>query len=571
MHRWVLITAAALLAAGCAGAPLQQTAIPEAAPLTATPRAVPATGQQVDALLYNLLVGEIAGQRQQYGTSAAHYIAAARQSRDLQLARRAAQIALYAQETELAIDAANLWAELDPDGSDPYQVLAALHLQRGDREAAREPLRRLLNSKEFTSSEDYLELSRLFGHGADHRPLLTMMREVLAERPDDTGALYAYIVIAIRMGELDDAARRSAHLVALEPDSARVALVHAQLLNVAGDTAGSARFLADFVARNPQPFETRLALARLLVDQNQVEQARDHFQVLHDQDPGHADVLFALSLVELQTGELEAAGVHLRDLAKLEPDSDRAAYYLARLDEQAGRFESALAGYRAVKSAQYQHEAVLRGARLAGKLGHLDSALAWLHQTDGTNREQQIGLIVLEVDLLLQGGRAEEAVEVATTAIGTFPDDVDLLFSLGMAYEKLDDIDAMERQMRRVLTLEPQNAHALNALGYTFADRGMRLDEAREMIFAAHQLEPDNPFILDSLGWVEFRFGRYEAAIGYLKRALEILPDPEIYAHLGEVLWMMGEVTEARQILEQGLQQTPGDDRILGIIRKFDP
>ena len=574
MHRRVLITAATLLAVGCSGIPVRQTAVPEVAPTAAAPAppTVPATGQQVDALLYNLLVGEIAGQRQQYRTSAAHYIAAARQSRDHRLARRAAQIALYAQETELAIAAAQLWAQFAPDEPDPHQVLAALYLQTGDREAAREPLRHLLNSRQFDSSEDYLALTRLFRHGTDHRPLLAMMQEVVDERPDDADALYAYIVIAIRMGELEDATRRSEHLVALQPDSARAALLHAQLLNVADETAGSIGFLEQFVARNPEPFEPRLALARLLVDQNRVDEALSHFQVLHEAQPEHVDVLFALALVELQTGMLEAAANHLEQLAALDPDNDRASYYLARVAEQAGRLDEAVAGYRAVTSAQYRHEAVLRGARLQGRQGQLDEALAWLHSSDtASSQEQQVALIVLEVDLLLQGGRPEQAVQVASTALGTFPNDIDLLFSLGMAHERLDDIEAMETRMRQVLALEPQNAHALNALGYTFADRGIRLDEAREMIVTAHQLEPDNPFILDSMGWVEFRLGRYESAIGYLKRALEILPDPEIYAHLGEVLWVMGEVAEARQVLEQGLQRTPDDDRILGVIRKFDP
>lgn len=571
MYRRVLITAAVLLAAGCSGTPVRQTSVPESAPVVATPQAVPAPGQDSDALLYNLLVGEIAGQRQQYATSAAHYIAAARQSRDLELARRAAQISLYAQEVDLAVEAASLWAELDPTGSDPYQVLAALHLQRGDRDAARESLRHLLQRKKFNSSDDYLALARFFRHGTDQRPLLEIMEELVEQRPDDPDALYAYIVIAIRMGELDSAARRSGHLITLEPDRGKVALLHAQLLNLSDRADEGIEYLAQFVAAHPDLFETRLALGRFLVDRNRVDEAAEHFRLLHSMDPEHTDVLFALALVEIQNGRLEAARQNLDALQRLEPDEDRAVYYLARVDEQAGHLERAIAGYRAVTSAQYLYEAVLRGARLEGRLGRLDSALALLHSLDTTSREQQINLIVLEVDLLLDADAARRAVEVASTALETFPDNIDLLFSLGMAYERVDDLTAMETAMRRVLALEPQNAHALNALGYTFADRNMRLDEAREMVARAHELEPDNPFILDSMGWVEFRFGRYDRAIHFLKRALEIMPDPEVYAHLGEVLWVMGEVAEARQILHQGLQEAPDDDRILGVIRKFSP
>lgn len=575
MRNLVALAATVLLVA-CAAQPTQrkiaESPVPSLQPVGESPSVAqpePDLSGTEDALLYNLLVGEISGQREQFQTSAAHYIAAARQSADARLAQRATQVALFAKQFEIAIEAANLWARLDPKATEADQVLTALYLQRGDRNAAREPLRRLLDHKGVRSSDDYLVLAEVFRQGTDHRPILEMMEEILLQRPDDGDALYAYVVIAIRMGELEKALERSTHLAGLQPKSVKATLLHAQVLLLTNRTADAVTFLTGVVTRLPDEFEPRLTLARLLVDRDDNEPAYRHFSYLNKLRPNDDDVLFALALLELRLKKYADSERHLQALRKLDSTPDRTVYYLGRLAEEQKNYAAALDWYGQIDSEPYGLDTVLRRAGIHGKLGELRKAIEVLHSLSGRTAEEQVTLITVEVDLLIEANESDKAIAVAMQALQTFPDNISLIFAIGMAYEKLGNLNLMEQHMRRVLSLEPENAHALNALGYTFADRGVRLDEAHALISRAVAIEPENPFILDSMGWIEYRLGRHRTAIDHLKKALAISSDPEIYAHLAEVLWNLGEIAEARRVVKQGLEQTPDNERILNVMRKL--
>ena len=521
-------------------------------------------------LLFSQLAGDVAAHRGAYAQAADYYTRAARGSGDAELAQQAAQAALLAGELDQAEQAARLWQQLAPETPGPYQVLAAVLLQKGDREGARAALHRLLSLGSFESSGDYLNLARLFSREGSQQNLLVMMDEILGTRPDDAAALFAYALLAVRLGEPEQALTRSERLVALRGDDLRSALLHVQILQLLDRGEVAADFLNDFAARNPADIEARIALGRLLIDQEEFERALRQFdQVLTDR-PGDEDTLLALAMINMQLDRTAQARRHLHALARTDEHRDRAHFYLGRLADQAGERDEAIRWYRKVAGGEHRLDAVLRQAELLADHGRLDESLSVLHGAAAEDSGEQIRLLLTEVDILVDNGQAERAERLVNEGLTEHGEHLDLLFARSLVLEKLDRLDDMERDLKRILELDPNNPHALNAWGYTLADRNLRLQEALDLITRANELAPDNPFILDSLGWIHYRLGNFELALDYLEHALELMPDAEVYAHLGEVLLSLGRKTEARRMVQQGLKQKPGDARLLRVLGRLD-
>lgn len=569
-----------LLLAGCAAQPVQtpEVAAPAEPPVAELSQPIPepppqnptpASGDGEDALLYNLMLGEIAAQRGQFTVATEHYIVAARQSSDARLAKRATQFALYSRNLDLAIASAKVWGELEPDSQDALQVLAAFQMQKGDRAGARESLVALLKNSNFATSNDYLRLARFFLRKDDQKPMLDVLEEIVAERPNDAEALRAYVLMAIRLGQPELALDKSSRLAASKPDALENALLHAEVLELSKKDRESADFLAEYLQRNPQQNSARLQLARQYINLKEYQLAREHFLQLYKDVPEEEGVLLALALVSLQVGNLDEARKYLLVLAKDNLQKDRAFYYLGQVSLQEKKPQEALDWFAKVTDHDYRIDATIESAEVLTKQGNLEGALKKLHEVGVSGRENQVRLYLAEVQLLIDAERYPQAEEAANRGLALYVDDVGLLLARSTAREKLNRLDEMEQDLRRVLELDDKNAHALNALGYVLADRGLRLQEARELLTKALELAPDNPFIIDSMGWLEYRLGNHEEAVRHLTRALEIMPDPEVFSHLGEVLWVMGKEQEARDVIQQGLKDTPDDRRLLGVLKKF--
>jgi tetratricopeptide (TPR) repeat protein len=579
VQRIVPFLAAALLA-GCAAprapGPVTGTAVQPAAAPGAAQQPMPPVAQSVPPptegdRLYNLLLADIAAQRGDHATAVAYYTAAAREARDARLAQRAARAALFAQDIEAAIAAAEAWRELVPTDPDPYQLLAMLYLQQGHLDAARENLRELLSRGDFSSSADYINLARLFNRDGARESLLAMMDEVLAARPQDPEAMYAYVVVAVRLEAFEKAGEVAERLVAARPDWPDGALAGAQVLELRGERERAASELARFLARHPDAHDVRLARARLLVEMKDYAAAREEFARLTRAHPDDADARLALALVDMQLQDNTAARAHLRALAALPGQAERAHFYLARLAESERDFPAAIAAYAKVRGGEHRLEAVIRQAELLGEQGHTEAARALLHGESTEDQPTHIRLLLTETNLLLDAGHPAHAEKVVNAGLAQYPDDIDLLFARSLVLDKLNRLGAMEKDLRRILAIDPDNAHALNAWGYTLAERGLRLEEAHKLISRALELAPENPYILDSMGWVLHRMGRSEEGLVYLRRSLDALPDPEVYAHIGEVLRVLGRTEEARATIAKGLETSPDDRRLLGVQRQLPP
>ena len=561
MRKHLLTLVAAWLLLGCAS---RGSAPP------ATLVVAPFDSGRTEAI-FNLLLADTAAQRGDSAQAVAKYIAVAEWAGDGALARQAVQTALYGQDMSAAIAAAEAWQRIEPQNVDAAQLLTGLELQQGNADNAREHLRRLLTLKTFQSRQDYLNLVRLLNQNVPPDTLFGVLDALLEMRPDDAHALFADSLAATGLGQPARADGPSARLLALQPQGEEALLLRAQILLETDQASAAASLLRGFLASHPGHVSVRLMLARALLEEKDYGAARRAFETVLRHEPGNADARLAAALLAGQMGDRRVARGQLLKLADDSKQADQANYYLGKLAEDSADVREALARYARVQGGEHRVDAMLRRASLLAGGGELDAAVGLLNAAASESEGDQLRFLLAQSDLLLDGGRPSQAEALINEALAHDPNSMDLLFARSMVLEKLNRRAEMERDLKRILEIDPKNANALNAWGYTLADRGERLDEAHDLIKRALEQSPDNPYILDSLGWVLYRKGDLVGAEAHLRQALALLPDAEVYAHLAEVLHAQGRTTEAREVLREGLAKSPKDARLLGVQGKLDP
>ena len=522
-------------------------------------------------LLFKLLMAEIAGHRGMLDVSVGNYLDLARTTRDHRIVERAARIAVYARNDAAALAAARLWVELDPRNPDPHQVLAVMKLRSGDLEQAATHLQDIFAYSEGEVDEKLWMIANLLGSEKDKEAVLDVMEKLVASQDHAPGALYAFAHVAARLEDLQRARELLEDTLALEPDNVNVALSYISILQRMGREQEALAWLEkELQQRKENDFNLRMAYARLLMEFRLFDKALGQFELLVAREPENTDVLYALGLLYLQNNRLEESEALFRKLSEKEYLTDTANYYLGRIAEEKRLYDEAGDWYQGVHKGEHYFDAQIRLAMLLARQGEVSAARAHLGSIQAQSEQQAQVIIQAEGELLLQAERYEEAIAVYSAALeGQY--DADLLYARAMAAEKVGDLELLEADLRTILQHEPDHAQALNALGYTLADATDRHAEAYELIKKALELSPSDFYILDSMGWVLYRLGRLDEAIEYLRKALSIRQDPEIAAHLGEVLWVRGEREQAKEVWESALQQTPEDTRLLDVIERFNP
>ncbi len=284
-------------------------------------------------------------------------------------------------------------------------------------------------------------------------------------------------------------------------------------------------------------------------------------------------MLYTLGLLSLEAQRLDDAEKYMMMLIRLNQREGEAQYYLGRINENRRLYEKAIDWYGQVHVGEYKFDARLRIADLLGLLERTDEAIEHLDaMLSGSQSTGSLVRIYITKGELLRGARRyEAAMEVFNTALEIVPGNSDLLYARALVAERLGRIDLLEADILQILRTEPDNAHALNALGFTLADQTDRYEEAYELLERAIEIMPDDPAIIDSWGWVHYRLGKYDEALRYLRRALSRLDDPEIAAHLGEVLWVTGDQKSAREVWQRALKEFPDDPKLLQVMQRFIP
>ncbi|MFQ5995916.1 MAG: tetratricopeptide repeat protein, partial [Acidiferrobacterales bacterium] len=398
-----------------------------------------------------------------------------------------------------------------------------------------------------------------------------IMSTLVEQDPENPSAYFALAHLAVRADKLDVAAEAITQSLELKPEWEEAALFKAGILVSQKDTVRAQQFYEEYLEQQPDATRVRLNYARYLVDLKQWEKARGQFLQVLERSPDSADAMYAVGLLSLQINRLEDADQYLKDALRLRPDNEQARIYLGQVAEERKNYVDAERWYREVGMGEYYFEAQTRLGIVFARQGSLERAREHLQTIQPQSEEQRVQLYLAEEQVLREAKQYDEALSVLNQALEVQPGNKDLLYARALIGEKLDQVDQTERDLRAILDQDPDNAQALNALGYTLADRTERHQEALKLIEQALKLKPNDPFILDSMGWVQYRLGNNTEAIKYLKRALSIRNDAEISAHLGEVLWVTGDRAQARSVWNKALEATPDSEALQGVIKKFNP
>jgi len=524
-----------------------------------------------EAILYKLLVAEFAGQKGILGVAVENYLDLAHSTRDPKIVERATRIAVYARDDTAALEAAELWVELDPRNPDPHQVLAVMQLRAGNTDRTVEHLQNIFDYSNGEMDQKLWMIANMLGREKDKGQVLTVMETLISSRRDSAEALYAFAHVSARLGALERARELLEDTLKLAPDNDNAALSYISILQRLDREKQALTWLETTLEnRETNDFNLRMAYARLLTDVKRFDEARRQFEILTAQAPNNSDVLYALGLLYLQANRLDDSSVYFERLSKRGQQTDAANYYLGRIAEEKQDYDKASAWYQGVHKGENYFDARIRLAMLIAKRGGVEQARDHLDAIRTQGEHQEIMLIQAEGELLTGEKRYEDAIAVYDEALKD-RDNTDLLYARAMVAEKIDRLDILEKDLRAILKNEPDHAQALNALGYTLADSTDRYDEAYALIKKALELSPSDFYILDSMGWVLYRLGRLDEAIGYLRKAMSLRSDPEIAAHLGEVLWVKGDKDEAKEIWDSALKLTPEHTYLLDVIQRFNP
>ena len=520
-------------------------------------------------ILYGLLVAELAGQRNRYDILLGNYLSAAKKTGDPGIAKRATQIAISLRAHKAAMTAAELWYQSAPNSPHAKQALAGQLVldQKLDRAIAL--LEELLASHNNANFETLTANSQNLSN-AQRNDLVQQLDRLLAIYPDNSQLLLSQSVLLQLNGRTEDALNRANKLYRIEPGPRSLSL-KSRLNHQLGHTEKALNDLNKGLKANPGSRPLRVLYAQILIDDKQLLAAQQQFATLLEQFPQDHQLKLTLALLNLETGTRETGNRLLQELTNIPSMADEAHYYLGQSFEKVPQTDEAIHHYKQVSSGSK----LLPAFQQIGTLLLQQDLLAPLQKVfesgRATHQKQRKNLFIIEAELIAEKGHTTTAINLLNAALEEFPKDINLLYTRAMTVEKNNDLAAMEADLRAILSLEPDNAMVLNALGYTLADRTTRYQEALALITRAKELKPNDPAITDSLGWAQFRLGNYEEAIKLLEQALNDFPDHEVAAHLGEALWVTGQQQRANQVWGDALQRTPDSIILKRVIDRLSP
>jgi Flp pilus assembly protein TadD len=533
-----------------------------------------------DEIFFKVVSAEVAFQRGDFPAAFATTIAVAQQTHDPRLAKRALEMALIAKQPLQAFLASRLWHEYSPNSEEATQYyLGFMILESNFDEVKAIVAPRLAAATPKERGTLLLQTQRLLARSNDKAAAFNLMEELCKPYPNELGTHLALAQAAHASNNNERALTEARAALQIDPSSQVAALTIAQASPTPKDAL---KALADFLAKNPKAHEVRRAYAGMLIDQKLYSEARIQLDTLAKSKPQDPSLLYALGVLSLQLKDDALAEKYLTEFVRMieanpneKRDPTSAYLYLSQIADDKKDGVTALAWLAKVQSYDGKNAAYfnaqLRRALLIAKYGSHEEARQFLHElsASSTSQEEKVEIIQIEAELLRNDKRDVDAINLLQQASDTYPNSADLLYDFAMMAEKAKRFDEAERALRRVIEINPNNQNAYNALGFLYVERNMRLPEARVLLEKALSLAPDDAFIIDSMGWLEFRENHNEKALVFLERAYEIRPDADIGVHLGEVLWVMGEQQKAKDIWKDAQKKDPDNAALKNMLERL--
>jgi len=528
------------------------------------------------AMMVQLMNAELAFKKGDWQGPYLTLMSLAQQTKDPRLAKRAAEMALAAKQADDALAAVKLWRQYAPNSDEANQYYLGLVVLSDNLAEAESALKqRLAEATPGARGLVMFQAQQLMLRAKDKEAAIAVLERLVAPYGNMMEAHVVLAQSALARGAKEDAVREARTALQIKPDSEIAILTLAQVTE--GDEQ-SAKVLADFLQAHPDAKEVRTAYARLLVNAKQYEAARREFLVLDKAQPDNPGTLYALGILSMQTNDNKTAEQYFTRFVEVmekapeeERDPSKAVLILSQLAEERGDIPAALGWLDRLDTPdpKIQFGSDLRRAQLTAKQGDLAGARKLLGTLKPEDPAEQAQVVLVDAQLLREAGKNQEAYKLMEQGLKRFPDNTDFLYDFALMAEKMGKTGVMEKSLRQVIAKAPENHQAYNALGYSLADRNVRLKEAYQLIDKAQKMAPNDPFIMDSMGWVQYRLGKLDAAETQLRKAYQLRNDPEIAIHLGEVLWKKGQHDDARKLWREARAKDPKNDALKSTLNRL--
>ena len=519
------------------------------------------------ALRFHVLTAELAMQRGNPAAAAEHYLAAARLDNDVRLVESATRAALVAQRYDIALLAVERWSELDPESRQPRQLALRLHLAAGNAARVNELAEALIEDHPEGREAGLSEVAVILSSEQQHaEEALAVMKRLVAKAPTEPSARYALALMALRLEQFELAEQQADWALRLKPDWHEAAMLKGQAQLRQDNHDGAEETMKSALMSDPKDLDLILGFARLFLEAEAYAQAGKAYARALAVDAKNQESLYALGLLALEARQADNGYQYLKRLYDITRSSDdeqersrnvEAAFYLGRIEEQRKNWRKAQEWYAKVDSGDNAYDAQTRTAFVIYKQGNLAEARQHLADMRRRFPAQALEAYLSEAEILYDARDYPAAMEQYDLALQQFPEEPDLLYGRALILTELKRVDQAVADLRGLLKDQPDDARSLNALGYILTNYTENYEEALGYIEKALELAPDDAAVIDSMGWVQYRMGNLNSALAYLQKAWERYPDPEIAAHLGEVLWKLGQQERAGEIWNQALREDP--------------
>jgi len=526
-------------------------------------------GNFTEDQLYEAIISELSAQRGRVSEAGESYFDLAMSTRDLTVIQRAIQFASVNRDTNALLQLGMLWAEIEPKNPQPQLLLSIQFLESGAFAQAMSHMARVL---ELGGSIDFAALAARTGelNPQDRAVLIENLRQLRNEYSEQITIQATLVQLLAQNGDFEEALEEIELLKDATALTANIVVIEAQILQNLDQTTRALRVMRNGVARFDSNKNLRLTYARLLIGNEDFELAQQQFQILVEQDPQDWETLYSIALIDTQLENFDRAIAAYTKLIGVDQRADESQYNLGVIYQEQGELEKSIEHFRQVRIGTNNFLAAQQQAtRLSIQLGRLDDAHTWLSRLSRGQPRLDVLFTTIESGLLIQEGHPDAAEQLLNTALNKYPNETDLLFSRVIYYDSISDREGSERDLQQIISMLPEDSRALNHLGYMLADQTTRYDEALELIERAIAISPDDPAIIDSLGWALYKVGRFEEALVQMRRAFAAFPDDEVASHLGEVLWALERFDEAMRVWQDALETDPESPLILEAMERL--
>ncbi len=579
MKKWIALFT--ILVTGCATQPVSKTEVATPAennPQEQTkvePLAAESEIENIDStaidpqVMYLLMAAELAGQRNQYAVALEGYLQAARSVNDPRIAERAARIGLFLKDSERTEEAVHLWLAQDAENLTARKIAVLSAFKKADKEQSILQLKALFDLNPAGIESLLQEISKAMAKEGKSQFVFDVLDELLLSYPDKAVLYYMQGKLASSWRDNQLAHQKNAKALALQPKWSKALVFQAQLAGREGKLTEAVEYLQQALKASPDNVRIKKMLAQVYIDDKQYDEAVKVYQGLLATQPEDGESQFAIALLRMQQKEYEQAEADLKKLLMNPAWVAQASYYMGRLEVIRKNQNEALIWFEKVTSGPFQFEANVAAISILIDQSEFDVALSKIDSAELRYPQHAVRLILLKSDLLTKSEDYQAALEVLNEVLMRDADNRDLLYARALVAEKIDRLDVLESDLLKILHINPDDAGALNALGYTLVDKTQRYEEAAVYINKALALKPEEAVIIDSYGWLQFKLGNYAKALENLRKAYEKYPENEIAIHLAEVLWVMGGKEQAKEIINKVAVEAPDNEYLLDFKKRF--